>query len=166
MVIRALLTAITVCGVTTILVGCSSGNIASGLTTDETIGTWTVGDGFDTQLVLAADGTLEATEWPVSLACEEADATDIADLRAADVRDFSGSWQSYGGTLSYQLTLSFDNEVCPEGGTFAYVWRNGDDSLDLCIKISPDVSSDLVRPHQLFVLHREPHGVGGEDSCL
>lgn len=149
-----------------LLVGCSSGHVASGLTSEQTVGTWTASDEFRAQLILLEDGTLEATDWPESVGCDRGDATDLEDLQGTEMRDFRGSWASYGGTLTYQLTLSFDNEVCPEGGTMAYVWRNSDDSLDLCIKISPDVSSDLVRRDQIFVLQREPVS-GGEttDSC-
>lgn len=141
-----------------LLVACTSGSVASGLTEEQTVGRWSAGDGFSTQLDLAMDGTLSATDWPMTLGCDGDDVFDVDDLRAVESRDFSGSWESYGGSLTYQLTLSFATEVCPRGGATAYIWRNGDSTLDICIKVSPEISSDLVRRDQLFALTRDQDG--------
>lgn len=167
MVRPQLFKALAIGGAAWLLVSCSTGNVASGISADEIAGTWSANAGFDAQLILAPDGTLEATDWPESLACRAGDAADVADLRASETNDFSGSWQPYGGTLAHQVTLSFDEQVCPVGGAFAHIWRNSDDSLDLCIKVPLDVSSDMVRGDRVFVLHQTPHSGGGHDeSCL
>lgn len=150
-----------------VLAGCSSGNVASGVTEQELAGQWVAEAPFLTKLVLAEDGTLTATAWPQALGCTGGPVVDVNDLAGSPVTDVRGTWSSDGGSISYQLSLRFELETCPEGGAFAYVWRNGDNSLDMCIRIPLDVSFDDVTRDELFVLHGEAPGDANRGgTCL
>ena len=91
MVRPQLFKALAIGGAAWLLVSCSNGNVASGISADEIAATWSANAGFDAQLILTPDGTLEATDWPENLACRAGDAADVADLRASETKDFSGS---------------------------------------------------------------------------
>ena len=150
-----------------LLAGCASGNVASRLTTEETVGSWVADDDFGTKLVLNDAGTLEATDWPESLGCNGPGSVDIAHLRESARRDLSGTWRSYGEPLTYQLSLFFDTDKCQRGGVFAWVWRKNNGSLVLCAIVPENVSMEDLVTDDMFRLYREPTaGDAGSESCL
>lgn len=75
------------------------------------------------------------------------------DLIASEPRELAGKWQSCGGDLNYQVSLTFDPGACTQGGAFAFVWRVPSGGLQLCVKIPRDAPLDSLRKDQYFVLN-------------
>lgn len=87
----ALLRALVVVLATASLAGCSTSNFSS--TPDDTPGTWRAGSDLPTQLELAADGTFEATSWPLNVSCTAIPPLTIDAVRESETLDLSGTWE-------------------------------------------------------------------------
>lgn len=145
------------------LSACASGETTFRLTAEETAGVWFAGGSFSTELSLAEDGALIATDWPEDLRCTARARVDVADLRQSPTENYIGTWKSYGGSLSYQLTLTFTQPDCLSG-VLAVVQKAEDGALEMCVKVPPDVLLDDVTNDQIFALRKDsaPSSASGE----
>jgi|GEM_PF-2405834 len=147
-----------------VLTGCAPGDVALDLTPQETAGTWYAGGEFSTKLTLTLDGNYTAVGWPEDLNCSDQGRTDIEDLARSPVRDFEGTWDSYGGSLSYQLTLYFPADEC-EMSVLAVVWRDGD-TLDMCVAIPREAASESLASEEIFALRKGAPGPEPSPICF
>ncbi len=136
-----------------VLTACSGGNLAFGVTAEQLVGTWSAGGELDTRLTLSEDGTLSATDWPASLDCQDNDADTVDDLPESERLDVSGTWEAGTDEVSHVVTLWLDNDVCPLGGSMAYVWRSVGGDLAMCLKIPQSVPGDELVPGQVLNLN-------------
>lgn len=136
-----------------LLVGCSAGNLALGLTHEQMTATWEAAADVGITLTLNEDGTLEATNWPENLHCVSNDASTVSDLQEAERPAVTGTWDQGGEDLGYKITLWLDDDVCPVGGTTAYMWRTGED-LSMCIQLPVGIPNDTLERNQVLVLGR------------
>lgn len=148
------------------LTGCAGGNLAFGVTPDQLVGTWSASGELDTELTLSEDGALSAFDWPASLDCRDNDAKTVDNLSESERLAVAGTWETGTGDVSHVVTLWLDNEVCPLGGSMAYVWRSLDGTLAMCLKIPNSVPSDELVPGQVLALYLGDDGRGSDAACL
>ena len=114
------------------LAGCTSGaKPATEVTDADVVGSWRAGDapaGFE--LVVLADGTYHAEQWPLNLACGVPQAKSAADVSWDDTVSLEGRWVLHEGSGA-SMTIFFPSEVCSGYSPSASLFIEGDGRLTL-----------------------------------
>lgn len=166
-----LATAVLSTGAALMLTGCGDGNIAFGEDPANLAGEWSadLGQGSTLEMVLAADGSATASDWPLSLHCERRDMTveemlatsqnepTVEQVRLSPRETLTGSWSADVDDRSAYVNIRWDQ--CTSGGALLLIWRAGGD-LQLCLITSNGTDPDSATQENTLVFRQEPGEVG------
>jgi hypothetical protein len=120
-----------------------SGEYAYGTEPSELARGWVVAGGSSTTLDLDADGTFTGMSWPEGLKCLRGEIETAGKLFAQPASAVSGEWSVHAGQHPGSLpTIQLRASGCEWSPSLAFLWRNGDDELAICLPIDPRADSD------------------------
>jgi hypothetical protein len=135
------------------LTGCTSGaKPATEVTDADVVGGWRAGEApADFELVVLADGTYHAEQWPLNLACGVAQAKSAADVSWDDTVSLEGRWVLHEGSGA-SMTIFSPSEVCSGYSPSASLFIEGDGRLTLNFYLEVP---DLVDSTTTVVFYRD-----------
>lgn len=126
---------------------CDDGSYAWDLDESDLVGSWTATSEIDTELVVHADGTFDATSWPNNLNCTGLIAEDMDEVIDAPTSNLEGSWTFQAGTGSDTesgglagLMLQFPT-TCTQLSPQAYFRTAEDGTVSMCFPLDGDPDS-------------------------